>query len=132
MTAQGITLDIPLLTERIEAAVGHWRHRHSVAVIVPLREHVREVAAEFLAEGPPFDPGQLGLGRHQVFLGDREVVFVFESPDARPALERILSEPDFWSVLHPWEHLLADQPRVAPILYDWPEPEHRHRPRDDG
>ena len=52
---------------------------HSIAVVLPLREGMREVAAEFLEEGPPFDPEHLGLVRHQVFLGDSEVIFVFET-----------------------------------------------------
>ncbi len=118
------TLDIPhRLAEEMGALAAHGT-RHGIAVVLPLREGMREVAADFLEEGPPFAPEQLGLARHQVFVTDSEVVFVFETEGPLPELDRILAEPDFWSVAPAWEHLAAGEPRVASLAYEWPE-QHR-------
>jgi hypothetical protein len=110
-------LDISHLTEEL---TGVDERMHCVAVVLSLREGMSEVAEEFLAEGPPFDPAELGLRAHRAFLTDEEVVFVFEI-EAGAAPERIFSEPDFWSVLPSWEHLIAGQPRVGRVIYEWPE-----------
>lgn len=125
------TLDIPGLIEQVEALTHCAATHHSVVVVAPLREDMREVACEFLTEGPPFDPKELGLSRHQVFVTDREVVFVFESEHERAALAQVLAEPDVWSVVSAWGHLLADQPRIATTVYEWPEHPRPHPPETD-
>jgi hypothetical protein len=93
---------------------------HSVAIVLPLRPGMRDVAAEFLAEGPPFDPRALGLARHQVFLTDAEVVFLFETEQGLSTLDEMLADPDFWTVARSWEHLMADQPRIGGAIFEWP------------
>ena len=49
----------------------------TLVVVAPLREGAQERARELLAEGPPFDPEETVFDRHEVFLGEREVVFLF-------------------------------------------------------
>ena len=49
------------------------------AILLPLREGSRGEAQRLLESGPPFDPAETRLERHEVYLGDREVLFVFES-----------------------------------------------------
>jgi hypothetical protein len=114
------TLDIPhRLAEAMSDLGARGPREHCIAVVLPLREGMREVAAEFLAEGPPFDPKELGLARHEVFLGDSEVIFVFETQGGLATLEHVLSEPDFWSLASSWEHLTDGEPRVASAAFEW-------------
>jgi hypothetical protein len=116
------TLDIARLTNELaELAVSAGR-RHSVAVVLPLRDGMRDVAAEFLVEGPPFDPEKLKLTHHQVFLTDREIVFVFETEKGVATLAEIVAEPEFWTMASAWEHVMADQPRIGSTIYQWAGP----------
>jgi hypothetical protein len=72
-----------------------------------------------LAEGPPFDPGQVGLLTHEVILTSEEAVFVFEVADGAEELDAILSSEDFWSVVGWWEHIAVGQPRLGVVAYAW-------------
>jgi hypothetical protein len=114
------TLDIPhRVADAMGALEGCSGKQHAIAIVVPLREGMREVASEFLAEGPPFDPKEIGLSRHGVFLTDSEVVFVFETEGNLTTLDRILAEPEFWSIVSAWDHLAAGEPRVGTVAFDW-------------
>ncbi len=114
-------LDIPRLTELMTGLADRGQRQHTIAIVLPLREGMSEVAAEFLAEGPPFDPKKLGLARHQVFLTESEIVFVFETEKGLATLDEILAEPDFWTVASTWEHVMAGQPRIGTTIFEWPE-----------
>jgi hypothetical protein len=117
-----IALDVPRLTEQVSALESRASRLHSLAVVLPIREGMREVAAEFLAEGPPFAPETLGLAGHAVFITDSEIVFLFETREGLGTLAEIAADPDFWTVVEAWEHVMADQPRIAPAIYDWRAP----------
>jgi hypothetical protein len=91
-----------------------------VAIVVPLEPGKREIAEAFLAEGPPFDPRELGLRRHEVYLTDDEAIFVFEAEDGLHGLEGLLAENEFWQVLPAWEHTVAGRPRLAVRAFAWP------------
>ena len=41
---------------------------------------MRDVAWDFLAEGPPYDLAKADIDRHEVFLTDDEAIFVFSTP----------------------------------------------------
>ena len=86
-----------------------------------------EIAGEFLAEGPPFDLEALGLARHEAFLSESEVIFVFEVKHGLATLDEMLADPDFWSVASSWEHVIAGQPRFGSLVFEWPE---HDRPED--
>ena len=94
-------------------------HRHKFAFVLPIAAGEREVARDFLAEGPPFDPPALGFDDHEVLLTDNEVIFIFGSPPGVDALERILDNEEFWDVVGSWERIADGHPRVAEIAYDW-------------
>lgn len=53
------------------------------------REHLRRR----FSEGPPFDPAAAGFDHHAVFLGDDDVVFLFEGDDPLPAVRRLAGRP---------------------------------------
>jgi hypothetical protein len=94
-------------------------HIHKLAVVVPLDEGKRDVARAYLDEGPPFDVRAAGIDEHEVFLTDREVIFVFGVPKGPKTLETILGDEDFWSVVSAWERIVAGPPRIANVAYDW-------------
>ena len=87
-------------------------------VVVPLLEGSREKASELLRGGPPFDPEEVGLERHQVFVTDDEVVFLFEADDL-DAAERLVADETFWNAAKAWRDLVAGPPRWAEEAYSW-------------
>jgi hypothetical protein len=126
-----VKIDISEVSERLAALHANEAHRsdkahRSIAIVLPLVEGRCDVVREFLAEGPPFEPSQIGLESHKVFLTDREAVFVFETEEGVKAFERLLAEPDLWDLVSSWEHCLSEEPRLATAVYEWPEHPHRH------
>jgi hypothetical protein len=91
-------------------------------VILPLREGSSERAAELLRGGPPFDPEEIGLERHQVFLTEREAVFLFEA-DSSDAAEKLIGEGSFWSAASAWKDIVEGPPRLAEDAYSWVRPD---------
>jgi hypothetical protein len=78
------------------------------------REHLQKR----FAEGPPFDPEQAGFDRHAVYLGDQDVVFLFEGEDPLPAVRKLAAD----------RHLLHEAvkmagavkaPRMLEEIYSW-------------
>jgi hypothetical protein len=92
-----------------------------VAVIVPLKKGRLARAKELVAQGPPFDPGALGLTRHQVFLSADEAIFVFAGPHVRAKLERMTRDPTLWRVGHAWRGCIGGRPRLATATEIVPE-----------
>jgi len=121
------TIDTSDVAGRITAPRSAEGARECVAVVVPLVEGRSEVVRDFLEEGPPFDPGSIGLLGHKVFLTEREAVFVFETESCALTFERILAEPEFWDAESAWERCAAGAPRVGAAVYEWPE---RRRTRE--
>jgi len=115
--------DVTQLAHEV-AALEARRHGRAFVVVVPLQEGKHELVREFLAEGPPFDPGGIGLERHEVFLTEREAVFLFESPKGARVLERLLAEPELWDVASAWQHSAAEMPRLAEEVFRWPAAGH--------
>ena len=90
-----------------------------VVVIVPLRRGSLEKARDLIEQGPPFDPGSVGLKRHHVFVTEREAVFVFDAPDVSQAVSR-LADPAVWTAAEAWRGSIDGEPRVAEHIYAWP------------
>ena len=90
-----------------------------LVVIAPLAEGMRETARLLVADGPPFDPEETTLERHDVFLTEREAVFVFEGPQARAAVERLVGDPGVWRSASAWKDCLAGRPRLADEAFSW-------------
>ena len=89
-----------------------------LAVVLPLVEGKREEVHALLEHGPPFEPESVGLLRHQVFLGDTEVVFVFEAAPGA-GLERVVAAPSVWSAAAGWHDVTAGPPRATRLAYTW-------------
>jgi hypothetical protein len=92
-------------------------------VLVPLKPDALERARALVASGPPFDPAQKGLIRHEVFFTDTDAVFLFEGRNVNDLVQRLVREPGTWRAAVEWRRLLAASPRVARPGYSWADRE---------
>ena len=90
-----------------------------MVVTARLRPGSEEDAKRLLHSGPPFSPARLGLQRHDVYLGQEMVVFVFEGPDVERRISALVNDPIRSASLAAWAPLLQGQPRVAREAYHW-------------
>jgi hypothetical protein len=91
----------------------------SLVLVVPLNEGTRARAREILAEGPPFALEETGFERHEVYLTEREVVFVFASAGPSATLELTAEDPQLWKAAATWREIIAARPRKAEVAYSW-------------
>jgi hypothetical protein len=92
-----------------------------IAVLAELRPDCEQQAQRLLADGPPFDPGQLGLTSHDVYLAHGAVVFAFEGPDVERLVSELVNDPAASGSFSAWGPLLAGPPTIARPAYHWPE-----------
>jgi hypothetical protein len=90
-----------------------------LVVTLKLRQGTHERAAELVAEGPPFDPADLGLIRHAVYLGDDLVIFAFEGEGVEQRVRSVINDPVRSTSFAAWTPLLADTPALAHEVYHW-------------
>jgi hypothetical protein len=107
------------LAERLAALQSGAEVRRRIAIVLPLHEDAYEAVRELLAAGPPFDPVELDLDRHVVFLTPSEAVFIFESRHGADALEPLLQDPKLWQSVAAWHDYLAGPPRIAEDVFSW-------------
>jgi hypothetical protein len=89
------------------------------ALVVPLVPGSQAQAEALLADGPPFDPADFGLERHEVYVTDSEVVFVFEGAPRR-FLERLAEAQTVWKAAEAWRPVIAGPIRLGLQAYAWP------------
>ena len=94
-----------------------------LVLVVPLREGTAERVRELLREGPPFELETTNVAGHEVFLTDKEAVFVFESFGDDPPLELRAGDPALRKAASAWREVMAGRPRKAETAYEW----HRER-----
>jgi hypothetical protein len=81
-------------------------------------------ARMLVAGGPPFDPAAAGFEQLAVFVGEDQVMFLFEGPHPLESVERLAGEVEVWKAGLAWRGLLDGEPRVVSETYSW-----RHPPR---
>ena len=91
--------------------------------MVPLRAGSEAEVQALLAAGPPFDPDEMGLSQHEVFLTPDEAIFVFESRLGDKALEPLLEQPELWETAAAWHEHVDGPPRIAEDVYSWARPD---------
>jgi len=97
-------------------------------VVVPLKEGALDRVRDLVAHGPPFDPANTFLTRHQLLLTPEEAIFVFEA-DTDEGLTALLGQLDVWAAAVAWRDLVAGPPRLADVAYAWERPEPRVVPK---
>ena len=90
-----------------------------LVVTLKLRKGTQEKAARLIAAGPPFDPGDLGLARHAVYLGNDLVIFAFEGKDVEERVRMVIDDPVRSASFVAWVPLLAGRPALAYEVYYW-------------
>ena len=93
----------------------------NLVVVLPLRPGARDRARDLLRHGPPFDPDEAGLERHQAFVTETEAIFLFEA-DARGAVERLADDASSLGGGGGLDDLVAGPPRLAEGAYSWTRP----------
>lgn len=89
-----------------------------LVIVAPLRPGSREQALRLLEHGPPFELGESGFDRHQVYLSDREAIFLFEA-DGDAALRLPAEDLELMRAADAWRECLAGAPRVASEAFSW-------------
>jgi hypothetical protein len=64
-----------------------------IAFTARIRSGERAKLEQTFRDGPPFDPEKAGFDHHAVFLGDDDVMFLFEGDDPLPAVRKLAAEP---------------------------------------
>lgn len=90
-----------------------------LVVTLRLRKGTQERAAELIAAGPPFDPADLGLARHAVYLGNDLAIFAFEGEDVEERVRMVVNDPVRSASFAAWVPLLAGRPALAHEVYYW-------------
>jgi hypothetical protein len=90
-----------------------------LVVVVPLKDGASEKARALLAKGPPFDLEGTEFDRHEVYLSEREAIFLFETPGPSATLKLPGEDPSLWKVAATWQPLMAGKPRKALTAYSW-------------
>jgi hypothetical protein len=88
-------------------------------IVVPIRPEKTDSVRELIAQGPPFDPAATTLERHEVYLTDREVIFVFEGPDVQTLARELVRSAAAWRAAAAWRDCIAGRPVTAERAYSW-------------
>jgi hypothetical protein len=108
------------IAERLAALQLDAVAPRSIALVVPLKPGSREAVRELLAQGPPFDPEQLPeLERHEVFVSDDQVIFVFHSSASIDAFAARLVDPGLLQAALAWRDHVDGPPRIGEGVYSW-------------
>jgi hypothetical protein len=115
----GLLLELAELVAELCAA--STRPVEQIAVVLPLKPEMVETARALVAEGPPFDPDDKSLDRHEIFVTANEAIFVFFGADACASVREIMRDGAVWSAASRWTSCLAGAPRIADAGYAWPD-----------
>lgn len=89
-------------------------------VVVPIKEGTLDQVRALACAGPPFDPQETSLTRHQLLLTEHEAIFIFES---YTPIETLLEQINVWAAAASWHNFIAGPPRLAEVAYAWERPD---------
>jgi hypothetical protein len=95
---------------------------HRFVVTASLKRDTAHLVAEILREGPPFDLSDTSLERHEIFLGDDELVVVFEGPGAEAEARRLFEAPGVLDRVRRIGQYLAAAPKLPGEVFSWERP----------
>lgn len=91
----------------------------SLVVVAHLKPDAYEEACALVKNGPPVPLADSGLTRNAVFCSHREVIFLFEGPDAEVIVQRMLNDPVASAQFSVWGHLIDGVPARAGLEFEW-------------
>src|SRR6185437_8046650 len=89
-----------------------------IAILADIRPGQRAALERILQEGPPFDLAAEGFEHHEVFLGDAEVLFVFDGPSARTQVERLAATRSLLGAFVKLSSVVS-APRILEQTFQW-------------
>jgi hypothetical protein len=95
--------------------------RHFV-VTARLKAGAAPKALELLRDGPPFDLEGSGLERHMVFVGDDQLVFLFEGDRAEETTGHLLEASSVLDRAGRLGELIEGQPSLPREVFSWGRP----------
>ena len=99
-----------------------------IGILAEIRPGQRPALERLLQEGPPFDLAAEGFEHHEVFLGDTEVVFIFDGPGARTQLQRLAATRALLGAFVRMSSLIS-APRLLEQTFEW---DRRAEPASSG
>jgi hypothetical protein len=90
-----------------------------MAVVLPLKKGAIETARALVADGPPFDPADAEIEHHELFLTEREAIFVFTGANACESVRRFAEDTAVWRAADRWAACLAGPPRLAEAAFSY-------------
>ncbi|HEY0387881.1 MAG TPA: hypothetical protein VGC71_05545 [Gaiellales bacterium] len=90
---------------------------HTVVVTAQIRPGKRDELTRILAEGPPFDLAAKGFERHQAFLGDQQLVLLFEGERPVTSVRALAASLPITEVTRLGR--LVSSPQVLTEGYSW-------------
>ena len=117
-----VGMGAPIVQEIVER-LAHVRATvpGKATVVLPLRAGASERVRELVAHGPPFDPAETPLTRHELLLTSREAIFVFEAAaESVETLLLLLGQLDeVGEAAAAWAEVVAGPPRLADVVFAW-------------
>jgi hypothetical protein len=89
-----------------------------IAVMAQIRPGMRDELTRLLEQGPPFDLEAEGFERHEVFLGDTDVIFIFTGPGALSQIERMAGSRTLYAQVLKMTGFVS-APRILNQTYEW-------------
>jgi hypothetical protein len=115
-------LGIGLLNELADLLAQLCEQRvrvEQIAVVLPLKPGAIETARALVADGPPFDPAEVEIERHEVFLTEHEGIFVFTGTNACESVRRFAEDTAIWRAADRWAACLDGPPRLAEATFSY-------------
>ena len=85
-----------------------------VVIVVPFKPQHRAAVQALVEKGPPFDPELMALERHDVFVTEREAIFLFEGAGQdRTSSTGSSRSPASGAAPSSWRKYLNGKPRIA-------------------
>lgn len=117
------------ITDLIGALAHPTSPAERVELLVPIKRESCAEVRRLIANGPPFDPAELGLDRHDVYVSDTQVWFVFEGTCVHDTLQRTLTDAGVWRAGLAWRSCISGRPRLVDqpthdtidgeLIYSW-------------
>ena len=101
------------LRRKVTAVMRHF------VVTAALKPGSTQKARALLKEGPPFDIEGSRLERHMVFVGDDQLVFVFEGDHAETEAGRLLETSRVLERAARLAEVVEGQPSVPREVFSW-------------
>jgi hypothetical protein len=89
-----------------------------IGILAEIRPGQRPALERVLQQGPPFDLAAEGFEHHEVFLGDKEVIFIFDGPNARTQLQRLAATRSLLGAFVKMSSLVS-APRILEQTFQW-------------